>query len=195
MVERQGLAVVLDLLARRAVEPRRFEEDDRVRVADRREKQAIGARRRGWDHHPQTRNVDEHRLRALGMVLDRTDPGAIRRAHHHRAGQPATGARAQPRRVVHQLIDCRVDKARELDFRYRAETLRGEADRHACNDALGERCVEHAIGSEAVEQPLGCAKDAAFRTDVLAKDENRRVVGHRAGESQVDGLNERDLGH
>ena len=97
--------------------------------------------------------------------------------------------------MVHQLIDCRVDKASELDFRYRAETLRGEADRHACNDALGERCVEHAIGSEAVEQPLGCAKDAAFRTDVLAKDENRRVVGHRAGESQVDGLNERDLGH
>ena len=42
--------------------------------------------------------------------------------------------------------------------------------------------------------PTTPARDA-FRTDVLAKDENRRVIGHRAGESQVDGLNERDLGH
>ena len=41
-VERQGLAVVRDRLLERAVDPRGLEEDDRIRVADRRQQQAVG---------------------------------------------------------------------------------------------------------------------------------------------------------
>ena len=41
-VERQGGAVVRDLLADRAVEARRLEEHDRIRVADRGEQQSVG---------------------------------------------------------------------------------------------------------------------------------------------------------
>ena len=43
-VERQGLAVVVDVLLDRAVDPRGLEEDDRVGIADRGEQQAVGAR-------------------------------------------------------------------------------------------------------------------------------------------------------
>ena len=46
-VERQRLAVVRDFLLHEPVDARRLEEHDRIRIADRREQQAVGARGRG----------------------------------------------------------------------------------------------------------------------------------------------------
>ena len=130
-VERQRAAVVLDLTGRGAVEPRRLEEDDRIGIANGGEQQPVGLRRGRGDDDAQAGDVGEHRLRALGVVLRRVDPAAGRRAHDQRAGQPSSRAVAQPRGLVHELVDRRVDEAAELDLGDRAEALRGQPDRHA----------------------------------------------------------------
>src|SRR5919198_4941594 len=125
--------------------------------------------------------MGEHSLRAFGMMLDRPNAAAARRAHDHRAAQPPARAVAQARGVVGELIDRRVDEAGKLDLRYRAETLGREADGHSGYDALGERGVEHTVGAKALEQPFGCAEYASFGADILAEDEDRGIVGHGAG--------------
>ena len=51
-IERQRLAVILDLSLRCAVDARRFQKHHRVRIADRGEQEPIGAFRRGRHHHP-----------------------------------------------------------------------------------------------------------------------------------------------
>ena len=68
-IERQGLPVVLDIAFRRPVEARRLEEYDRVRVANGRQQQPIGPLRRGRDDDTQPRNMGQHGLRALRMML------------------------------------------------------------------------------------------------------------------------------
>ena len=73
---------------------------------------------------------------ALGVMLRRADPAAVGRAQHHRAGQPAAGAVAQPRGVVGELIDCRIDEAHELDLGHRLQPLRRQADRDAGDPGL-----------------------------------------------------------
>ena len=114
-----------------AVEPRRLEEHHRVGIADRGEQQPVGAARRGGDDHAQARDVREQRLGALRVVLGRMDAAAHRRAQHHRAGEPAARAVAQPRRMVDELVDRRIDEAQELDLGDRPQALRGQADRQA----------------------------------------------------------------
>ena len=68
-VERQRLAVVLDLLLEEAIEPRRLEEDHRIGIAYRGEQQPVGAPRRGGIDDADARDVREHRLGAFRVML------------------------------------------------------------------------------------------------------------------------------
>ena len=148
-VERQRLAVVVDLLLEQAIEPRRLEKDHRIGIAHRREQQTIGARGRGRDHDTQTRHMREQRLGALGMMLGRVNAGAIRRAQHHRAGEPPARAITQSRGVIDDLIDRGIDEAGELDLGDRLQAHGRHADRDAGDPALGERRVDDARRAEA----------------------------------------------
>ena len=111
-------------------------------------------------------------------MLDGADPGAVWRANNHRTGQPAPRAGAQPRGMVHQLVDRRVDEAGELDLRYRAEALGREPDRHSRNEPFGKGCVEHAVGSVPVDD-----RGARTRTRTRTRDSQRSA----RGDVEVDG--------
>ena len=97
--------------------------------------------------------------------------------------------------MVHQLVDRRIDEAGELDLGDRAKALRGKADRHPGDGPFGERRVEDAVGSEALQEPVGGAEDAALGGDILAEDEDRGILLHGASERQIDGLDQGNLGH
>ena len=153
-VERQRVARVGHLFLREAIEPRRLEKHHRIGIADGREQQAVGARRRGGNHDAQARNVREQRLRAFGVVLGRMDAAAHRRAQHERAREPAAGAVAQARGVIQQLVDRGIDEAHELDLGDGPQALRREPDAHAGDQRFRERRVDDALGAEALEQAL-----------------------------------------
>ena len=81
----------------------------------------------------------------------------------------------------------------ELDFGDRLQTFRRHADAHAGDQILGERRVDHALGAELVEQAQRRAEHAAVAPDVLAEHHHIAVVGHRAVQREIDGLDERYL--
>ncbi len=61
-------------------------------------------------------------------------------------------------------------------LRDRAKALRGHADGGAVDYGLGERRIQHALGAEAVQKPVGRPKHAAVDPDVLAKNDNVGIL-------------------
>src|SRR6266487_2249475 len=94
------------------------------------------------------RDMGEHGFRALRMMLGRTNAPAVRGAQHHGAAQPPLGSVAQPRGVVHELIDAGIKKAHELDLAHGPQPLRRHADAKPADQQLGERGVDHPLGAE-----------------------------------------------
>ena len=181
-VERQGLAVVLERLLRRPVDPLGLEEDDGIRVADRREQQAVGGARRGRDDDADARDVGVERLGALGVVLGRFDAAAVGCAQHDRARQPAAGPVAQPPGMAHQLVD----RGYMNPSNWNSTTGRKRcAPSPTARPAAGPRTpgVEHPGRAEAGEQAVGGAEHAAVPADILAQHQDARVLLHRPGEA------------
>ena len=56
--------------------------------------------------------------------------------------------------VLDDLLDGRRDEIRKLDFRHRAETHHGSANRRGDDDAFGERRIEDAVLAEFIEQAI-----------------------------------------
>jgi hypothetical protein len=97
--------------------------------------------------------------------------------------------------MVHQLIDAWIEEAHELNFANRLESLRRHADAQSADQQLGERRIDHALGTEPLLQAHGGAEDAAIDADVLAEQNDVRLLFHGAGQRQVDGFDQRDLRH
>ena len=128
-------------------------------------------------------------------MLGSADAGSARRAQHHRAAEPPLRAVAQPRGVVHQLIDAGIEKPHELDLAHRSEALSRHADAQAADQQFRQRGVHHTLGSKALLQAGSCAKDAAIDADILAEHDDARVLLHSAGEGQGDGFDQGYLRH
>jgi hypothetical protein len=194
-IERQGLAIVQNLALGGAIDAGRLEEHDRVGIADRGKQQPIGALRRGRHHDTQPGNVGEHGFGRLRMMLGRPDAGAMGRAQHHRAGESSLRAVAQPRGVVHQLIDARIQKTHELDLADRPQPLRRHADAQPADEKLGERRVDDALRAKTLLQADRRAEHATIDAHVLAEHDDIRIIAERAAEREVDGVDERHLSH
>src|SRR5262245_53930248 len=100
----------------------------------------------------------------------------VRHPQYDRAAHTATRAMPQPAHVVHDLIDRRIQKAHELNFRDGLHALGGKADTHAGDHILGERRVLYAVRPEAFEESGGSAKDTAALADILTEHEHARIV-------------------
>src|SRR5216683_6041611 len=77
---RQGLAVVIHLAFRCAVDARRLQEHYRIGVADGGQQQAVSAFGRRWNDHAQPWNMGQHGLRALGVMLGSANATPMRGA-------------------------------------------------------------------------------------------------------------------
>ena len=128
-------------------------------------------------------------------MLGRADAAAVRGAQHHGTGQPPLRSVAQPRGVIHQLIDAGVNKAHELDFAHGPQPLRRHADAKSADQQLRKRRVDHPLGAEALLQPGGGAEDAAVDADVFAEHQHIAILFHGAGQRQIDRFDQRHLRH
>jgi hypothetical protein len=194
-IERRRLTVIRHCFLHRPVDTLGLEEDHRIRIADRRQQQAVSPRRRGGDHHADAGDMGKKSLRALRMMLGRMDAAAVGRADHHRASEPPAGAVAQPAGVVQHLIDGRIDEAHELELDHRAKTLRTQAHGEPGEERLRQRRVDHAFGAEALQQALRGAKDPAVGSHILPKHENAVVLAHCPRQGKPYCLDQGNLAH
>src|SRR6266851_1638700 len=85
-----------------------------------------------WSSHlrpnAQTWNMGEHGLGALGVMFGSANAAAMRGTQNHRTAEPPLCAVAQPRGMVHQLIDAGINKSHELDLADRFQALCRHAD-------------------------------------------------------------------
>src|SRR4249919_110255 len=193
-IQRQCFAVVGNEFLVLAVDALGLHEDHRIRIADRGEQQAIGARRRGRQHHAQARHIGEDGFVRLGMVFRRANATTPGHAQHHRAMQAAARAIAHARGMADDEVDHRVHEAVELGLGHRLHALRGHADGQAGDGGFVQRRVEHALGAEGLLQAGGGAEHAAVDADVLAEHDDRVVMAHLVGQRLRDRFDQRDGG-
>src|SRR5258707_11273551 len=128
-------------------------------------------------------------------MLGGANAGAMRHAQNHRTAQPSLRSRAKPGGMVNQLVDARIHETHELDFADGLEPLRRHADADAADQELRQRHVDDALGPEALLQSDRRPEYAAIHADIFTEHDHVRVILHRPGERQVDGLHQRRLRH
>ena len=137
--------------------------------------------------------VGEVGLGRLAVVLDRADPAAERDAdgdrHPDQAGRPAVDLG----HLADDLVEAGEDEAVELDLAHRPVAAHRQAHRGADDPRFGERGVDDAVLAEVLLQAVGDPEDAAELADVLAHDEDLRVVLHRPAQARVERLGHGDL--
>src|SRR4051794_40573004 len=189
---RAGRRVELALLP---VPPLGLEEEDGIVAGDRLLDHPVGVRGVGARDDAEPGSVREVGLRALAVVLDRADTAAEGHPDDDRElDRPARPVR-HLRQLADDLVVGRVDEPVELDLADRPVTAQRQADRGADDAALGERGVDDPVLAEVLLQPVGDPEDTAELADVLAHDEDLRVVLHRRAQAGVDGLGDRRLAH
>ena len=94
--------------------------------------------------------MSEHRLGCLRMVFRGANAGAMRGAQHHRTAEPALRSIPQPRRMVHELIDARIEEPHELDLADRFQPLRRHADAESADQRFRQRRVKNALAAKAL---------------------------------------------
>ena len=184
-----GIHIALDPVAALGLE-----HDHRVLALDGLAGHPVGVLRGGGGEDPQPGGVGEQRLGALGVVLDRADPAAVRDADHQRQVHPARGAVVHLRDLGGDLVVGGVDEAVELDLDHGAVAAEGQPHRGADDPGLGQRRVHHALVAELGVQPVGDAEDPAQGADVLTHQQHPLVGGHRVAQPGGDGLGDREGG-
>jgi hypothetical protein len=194
LAERDLLDLLRHLALERVQEPV-LEEDDRVRVVDRRQQQAADVLGRGRVDDLQSGHVDEPRLELLRVLRARRPAGAALRADRQRHLQLPTAHRPVLRRLVDELLHREREEVLVHDLDDRVHALHGGADPRADDRHLGDRRVAHALRAELGEHALGHAHGAAHLGDVLAHHEHRVVAAHRLRERAADRLAVGQLRH
>ena len=171
----------------------RLEEDHRVVGGDGLLDHPVAVDRVGAGDDLQARGVRELRLRALRVVLDRTDAATERDPDDHRHRRAALGAVVHLRDLAHDLVVRRVDEAVELDLHHGPVATQGHPDRRTDDAGLGQRRVDDPVLAEVLLQSVGDPEDATELADVLAHDQDLGVVLHRLAQPHVEALGEGDL--
>src|SRR5882757_8761509 len=113
--------------------------------------------------------MGEHGLGALGVMFGSANAAPVRGTQNHRTAEPPLCAVAQPRGMVHQLIDAGINESHELDLADWLQPLRGHADAESADEKFGKRRIEHAFRSETLLQSDRRAEDTAVDPDILAE--------------------------
>lgn len=130
----------------RAVHRLGLEENNRVRVADRREQQALRLARVARNHDFQTRSVAEISLGRLRVVETAVAHSAVGRADRQAADvELVAAAVAVLGCLVDDLVKRREDVVCELNLRDGRVAHSGHSDGEADHSLLGQRRVEHAV--------------------------------------------------
>jgi hypothetical protein len=184
---RHGPVVIA--VERAVVEPLRLQENDRVVVLNGADEHALRIVRTRGNDGLEAANMRKDRLGALAVRLSAEYAAPGRHADCDRRGELSAGAIAQPRGLRDKLIGCWINVVGELNFRDRAQSVRGHADRRRDDAPLGNRRVEDAAATVLMLKPFGHAKDATEEAHVLPEHEHIRVTRQHHVESGVERLN------
>ena len=144
---------------------------------------------------PQPWGVREVRLRGLGVVLDGTDPAPVGHADHDPHRQRAGRAQVQPGDLGGDLVERGEDEPVELDLGHGRVPAHRQAHGRADDPALGQWRVDDPVLAVPGLQAVGDAEHPTEAADVLAHQQDLRVVAHRRVEPGVEGLGHREHGH
>ena len=172
-----------------------LQKDDRVAALDGRDQQPLGVVRVARHQRAQPADMREQRLRALAVRLPAVDAAAARHADHHRRGEVARRAVAQPRGLGDDLVRRGVEVVGELDLHHRLQAVGGHADRGADDAAFGDRRIEHAVLAVLGLQAFGAAEHAAEVAHVLAEDDDVVVAVEHHVHRGTQGLDHGHRGH
>src|SRR5579872_2939047 len=96
---------------------------------------------------------------------------------------------------IDNLVEGAPDEIHELKFSHRTHACKGSAVGSAHDGRLGDRRIDHALGTEAVDKSVSHFESASIDTDVLADAEDSRVAFHLFPDSLADGFEISELGH
>ena len=105
-------------------------------------------------------------------------PTAVRT--HQRDAELAGGHVVDLGRLIDQLVHDQRDEIAEHHLEDRPLPGHGGADRDAECAGFRDRRIDHALGAELREQPIGLLEHAAGGADILAHQDDRVVEAHFA---------------
>lgn len=195
LADRQGVLVLGNFLADRAVDALWLEEQHGIRIAQRGNQQTLRVVRRARHHDLESRRVRVDRFGRIAVQFRSVNAAADGNADRHRDGERAAGASAHARGVRADLVVGRPEESLELNLGHRMQSAHRHADREADDSRLRERRVEHAVAAESLLQTLGHTEDAAIDADILAEKHDVVILLHLLDESEVDGLDKIEICH
>src|SRR5262245_36745823 len=116
-------------------------------------------------------------------------------AEHYGGVELAGGHLHHVRGVVYYLVERYQGKAKGHEFDYWAESNHRCADTESGKTAFADRCVEHPLRAELVEEPLTDFVGPVVFGNLFAQQENVRVALHLFIQRLVDGLAVADFSH
>ena len=129
------------------------------------------------------------------MCLAAANATAAGRANRNRREEFTAGAIAKSRQLADDLVEARVDVIGKLNFGDRPQAVDAHADRRADDAAFGNRCVDDPVLAILALQSVGAAEHAAEIADILAENDDVRVLVHHDVERGADGLDHVHLCH
>ncbi len=161
-----------------AVEDLVLQHDHRIGIANRRPQQPLGVGRRPWRDHLQPRHMRVPTCVALRVL--RADPRrrAVGAAEHDRAAHLAARHVQCLGRGVDDLVHRLHGEIEGHELDDRPQPVQRRAHRHAGEAVLGDRRVDHALGTELVQQALADFVGALILRDLLADQEHIGVAAH-----------------
>src|SRR5258708_6838204 len=114
-------------------------------------------------------------------------------ANHQRGGRSPAVVRL--RGHVDDLIEGAADEVHELELGHGAQSGKSSSEGSAYDGRLRNRRVDHALGSESVDEAIGDLECSAVDTDVLAQTKDGWLALHLFPDSLADGFEIGGDGH
>ena len=164
-----------------AVQDLVFEEDHRVRIADRGLEQALGVGCRVGHDHLEAGNVAVPGGVALRVLSTDAGSRAIRAAEDNRRAHLAAGHVERLGGRVDDLVDRLHGKVERHELDDGAKPGHGSADTDTGEAVLGDRGVDHAAGAEFLQQTLRDLVGALVLGHFLTHEEDILIGAHFLG--------------
>ncbi len=137
----------------------------------------------------------EKRFHRLGVIQPTADATPIRRANDHGHRPLAVRAVAHLRRLVHNLIESRVDEIRELNLTDGAHAVEGRPYTDAGNGQFGQGRVHYSLSAVLLEQALSRTEDPPSWAHILAHNEHSLIARQLLVHRLAQGFDQGHLSH
>ena len=137
----------------------------------------------------------ENGFQALAMLGRCTRARSTRHADDKRHTRLAAKHETDLGSLVDDLLRGQQRKVGELKFQNRPHAGQRRPHRHTRHAKLGNRRVDHTLGTKAVDQITRHAKGPAIGANIFAKGEHTRIGLHRLSHRFTDGLGIGEFAH